>query len=164
MLELPFSRLKLLLALALTLTLVCRAGAEEKKDLKPASKDKCPVCGMFVAKYPDWVAGLRFRDGSTAHFDGVKDLFKYYFDLKKYNPSKKQTDIELVQVTDYYDLVPFDGFKAFYAVGSDVLGPMGRELIPFAREEAAREFLKDHQGKAVVTFKEVTPDLIKKLD
>ena len=86
------------------------------------------------------------------------------FDLKKYNPSKKQTDIETLQVTDYYDLTPVNGYEAFYVLGSDVYGPMGRELIPFAKEEAAKEFLKDHKGKSIVKFKEVTPALIKTLD
>jgi nitrous oxide reductase accessory protein NosL len=156
--------LKVLLALTLILALFSAAGADEKKALKPSPKDKCPVCGMFVAKYPDWIAAVRFRDGSTVFFDGAKDLFKYYFDLGKYNPAKKPTEIEKVQVTDYYDLTPINGQEAFYVLGSDVYGPMGRELIPFAKEEAAKEFLKDHKGKAIVKFKEVTPALIKSLD
>ena len=42
-------------------------------------KDKCPVCGMFVAKYPGFLAQIQFRDGSIAFFDGPKDFFKYYF-------------------------------------------------------------------------------------
>ena len=131
---------------------------------KPSPKDKCPVCGMFVAKYPDWIAAIRFRDGSTVFFDGAKDMFKYYFDLKKYAPSKKPSDIQTLQVTDYYDLIPIDGYEAAYVLGSDIFGPMGRELIPFAKEGAAREFLKDHKGKSIVKFKEVTPALIKTLD
>jgi nitrous oxide reductase accessory protein NosL len=161
---LALSPLKLILTLTLTLTLFSPAGAEERKVLKPSPKDKCPVCGMFVAKYPDWVAAIRFREGSTVFFDGAKDMFKFYFDLKKYNPSKRQTDIETLQVTDYYDLTPVNGFEAFYVLGSDVYGPMGRELIPFAKEEAAKEFLTDHKGKSIIKFKEVTPALIKTLD
>ena len=161
---LPLSRLKLILTLTLTLTLFSPAVAEEKQGLKPSSKDKCPVCGMFVAKYPDWVAAIRFRDGSTVFFDGAKDMFKYYFDLEKHNPSKKQTDIKVLQVSDYYDLTATDGFTAFYVIGGEVYGPMGRELIPFAKEAAAREFLKDHKGKSILKFKEVTPALIKTLD
>ena len=132
--------------------------------LKPSPKDKCPVCGMFVAKYPDWIAAIRFRDGSAVFFDGAKDMFKYYFDLKKYAPSKKPSDIQTLQVTDYYDLIPINGYEASYVLGSDIFGPMGRELISFAKEGAAREFLKDHKGKSIVKFKEITPALIKTLD
>lgn len=156
--------IKAFLAMTLVLALFSEGEAQEKPALKPSAKDKCPVCGMFVAKYPDWVAAVSFRDGSKVFFDGAKDLFKYYFDLPKYNPSKKAGDIEKVQVTDYYDLTPINGYEAFYVVGSDVYGPMGRELIPFAREEAAKEFLKDHKGKSILKFKEVTPALIKTLD
>ncbi len=138
--------------------------AEEQKSLKPSPKDKCPTCGMFVAKYPDFIVGIWFKDGSYAFFDGTKDMFKYYLNLKKYNPTKKESDIETIQVTDYYDLAPIDGFKGFYVIGSDVFGPMGRELIPFSKEGDAREFLKDHKGKSILRFQEVTRALIETLD
>jgi nitrous oxide reductase accessory protein NosL len=154
--------------LKILLILICIAAssswAEEKKAFKPSPKEKCPVCGMFVAKYPDWVTAIRFRDGAVVFFDGAKDMFKYYFNLIKYNPSKKQMDIEALQVTDYYSLTPTNGFEAYYVIGSDVYGPMGRELIPFAKEEDAKEFMKDHKGQNMLRFKEVTAEKIKELD
>lgn len=140
------------------------AFGEERTPIKPSPKDKCPVCGMFVGKYPDWASAIRFWDGATVFFDGAKDMFKYYFNLKKYNPSKKQTDMEALQVTDYYSLTPTNGFEAFYVIGSDVFGPMGRELIPFAKEDDAKEFMKDHKGQIILRFKEVTDEKIKGLD
>jgi copper chaperone NosL len=136
----------------------------ELQPLKPADQDKCPVCGMFVAKYPDFLGHIVFGDGTAAWFDGVKDMMKYYFDLPKYNPGKKQDDIKAVWVADYYSLKPLDGLKAFYVVGSDVFGPMGRELIPFGEEAAAKEFLADHKGQAILTFSQITPAVIKGLD
>jgi nitrous oxide reductase accessory protein NosL len=151
----------LLLTLALTLTL---SDAGERKPIKPAPRDKCPVCGMFVAKFQDWNAEIIFKDGSYAVFDGAKDMFKYYLELKRYNPSKTLGDIDSIYATDYYDLTLIDGTKAFFVIGSDVHGPMGRELIPFKEEGGARDFLKDHKGKAVLKFKEVTLEVIKKLD
>jgi nitrous oxide reductase accessory protein NosL len=119
---------------------------------------------MFVAKYPDFIAVIRFKDGTYAFFDGAKDMFKYYLNLQKYNPNKKPADIASLRVTDYYDLSMIDGLKAFFVVGSDVYGPMGRELIPFSKEADAREFLKDHKGKSLFGFQEVTPALIQTLD
>jgi copper chaperone NosL len=136
----------------------------QKKPVKPLQKDKCPVCGMFVAKYPDYVTEIIFKDGSYAVFDGVKDMLKYYFGLSKYNPKKKQSDIDAIYVTDYYDLTMIDGLKAFYVTGSDVYGPMGRELIPFKSRADAEEFRKDHKGKAVLGFNEITYAAIKGLD
>ena len=55
---------------------------------KPGERDLCPVCGMFVAKYPLWVATLKWKDGALAHFDGAKDLFKYLGDLPRWAPGR----------------------------------------------------------------------------
>jgi nitrous oxide reductase accessory protein NosL len=41
---------------------------------------------------------------------------------------------------------------------------MGREFIPFQKEGDAREFLKDHKGKAVLRFQDITADVVKGLD
>jgi copper chaperone NosL len=138
--------------------------AEEKPLPKPSARDKCPVCGMFVAKYPDWTTVMLFRDGSRVFFDGAKDMFKYYLDMKRYAPAKNPSDVEAVRVTDYYSLTPIDGRDAYYVIGSDIYGPMGRELIPFAKESDAKEFLKDHKGKGMLRFKEVTQETLKGLD
>jgi len=140
------------------------AGADERKPVKVSPEDKCPVCGMFVAKYPDWVAEIIFKDGSYAVFDGPKDMFKYYFNLKKYNPSKSTADIASIYVMDYYSLTLIDGFEAFYVTGSNVYGPMGKELVPNSKEDEAKDFMKDHSGKRILKFKEITQDLIKTLD
>ena len=140
------------------------AGAQDVPAAKITPADKCPVCGMFVAKYPDFVDQIVFKDGSHAFFDGVKDMMKYYFDLPKYNPGKTQADIAAILVTDYYTLKLSDGFKAWYVAGSDVYGPMGKELMPFKDEAAAKEFKVDHKGTAVLSFQDITPELIKTLD
>jgi nitrous oxide reductase accessory protein NosL len=131
---------------------------------KPTARDKCPVCGMFVAKYPDWLAAVRLRNGSHVYFDGAKDLFKYLQDIRKYNPAGRPEDIMVVAVMDYYGLNWIDARKAWYVLGSDVYGPMGRELIPLEREADAREFLKDHKGTKVIRFTDATPEVIKTLD
>ena len=119
---------------------------------------------MFVAKYPDWVASLTFRNSTSVYFDGPKDLFKYYLNPDKYGPARKQADIEAVFVKDYYSLSLIDGRKAFYVIGADLLGPMGKELVPFAGKEDADSFLKDHGGKRILRFGEITASILKSLD
>jgi copper chaperone NosL len=152
----------------LTVACVCLVGsvslAAEVQPAKIGPNDKCPVCGMFVARYPDFVDQIVFKDGSHAFFDGVKDMMKYYFDLPKYNPSKTKADIAHILVTDYYSMKLIDGLQAFYVIGSDVYGPMGKELMPFKDEAAAKEFKVDHKGTAILSFKDITPELIKPLD
>lgn len=131
---------------------------------KPTAKDKCPVCGMFITKFPDWTSAVTFKDGSCAFFDGPKDMFKYLFDLKRYNQSKKTEDVDALWVLEYYDISPINAKNAWYVLGSDVFGPMGRELIPLEKESGAKEFMKDHKGKKILKFSEVTAEVIKTLD
>lgn len=135
--------------------------AAEKKSFEVRQSDKCPVCGMFVAKYKSWIAEIIFTDGTYAAFDGPKDMFRYYLDLKKYNPSKTAADISNIYVTEYYSTEKADAHKVFFVQGSDVYGPMGHELVPIATETKAKEFLKDHKGKIILKFSEVTSKYLK---
>jgi nitrous oxide reductase accessory protein NosL len=136
----------------------------DQKPRKPTPRDKCPVCGMFVYKYPDWVAQAAFQDGTRVYFDGAKDLLKFYLDPSHYLAGKSRSGIIAIWVTDYYALESIDGRQAFYVLGSDVFGPMGRELIPLAKEAEAREFLKDHRGKKILRSQEITPEILKTLE
>ena len=127
-------------------------------------KDKCPVCGMFVAKYPGFLAQIRFKDGGIAFFDGPKDFFTYYLALNKYNPKKKIPDIEAAFVTNYYTQSPINALTALYVVGSDITGPMGKELVPFETAGEAADFKKDHKGTRLLLFNDVTTEVLKDLD
>lgn len=127
--------------------------------VKPGKGEKCPVCGMFAYKYPDWVAEIVFQDGSREVFDGAKDLFRYLFDMRRFGGSKSREAVAAVFVTDYYTLEPIDAKPAVFVIGSDVYGPMGKELIPFARREDAEEFLRDHGGTRIVAFDGVEREL-----
>ncbi len=130
----------------------------------PGPKDTCPVCGMFVSLYPDWIATALYQDGHAHHFDGAKDLFKYLLNLPKYAPGHSKNDIVAIGVTEYYGVTRIDAHAAWYVLGSDMLGPMGHELVPLATQAEATDFLKDHHGKRIVRFDEVTPALLEQLD
>lgn len=124
---------------------------------KPEKKDRCPVCGMFVAPYPDWLSTLVFKDGSQLFFDGSKDLFRYYFSLPNDNDARTRQEITGIYLTDYYStrLLPVE--EVFLILGSDVFGPMGKELIPVAGEAAAKTFARDHNGEQIIRFEQLTP-------
>lgn len=150
---------------ALLLIFACAViNAEGAGVPAPAAKDKCPVCGMFVSKYPAWLGAVSFKNAPPAYFDGPKDLFTYLLNLKKYAPARTQTMITAIQVKDYYSLKPIDGRAAFYVIGSDVYGPMGKELVSFEKQPDAQAFLRDHKGKSVLRFNEITPVLLKSLE
>lgn len=131
---------------------------------KPALTDTCPVCGMFVSKYPAWLATVVYKDGHAHHFDGAKDLFKYLLDMPKWAPGHKAEDIQVIGVTEYYSMDMIDAKDAYYVIGSEVYGPMGHELIPLASEEDAKEFMQDHKGVKIMRFNQVKYKLLINLD
>lgn len=131
---------------------------------EPGARDLCPVCGMLVSKYPNWTATALYRDGHTHYFDGAKDLFKYLQQLPKYATGHRKEDLAGLYVTEFYGLTRIDAHSAFYVIGSDVLGPMGHELVPLETRADAEEFLKDHKGRRILTFEQVTADIIDKVD
>lgn len=135
--------------------------AAQRKPVEVKKSDKCQVCGMLVAGYPNWISQIIFTDGTYAFFDGPKDMFRYYFNLAKYNPSKKQADIDAMYVTEYYSAKLADARKLFFIQGSDVNGPMGAELVPVESIGKAKEFMKDHHGKKMLRFDEVKKEDLK---
>ena len=154
--------IRLIIALSITVSFTIQA---ETLDLvKPGVRDTCPVCGMFVAKYPEWVATVVYANEHAHHFDGAKDLFKYLQDLPKWAPGHRAEDIVSIGVTKYYSLGMIDARKAYYVIGSDVLGPMGHELIPLETMDDAKEFLADHKGVKILSFDQVGKGLPSKLD
>ena len=156
--------MKSVLSFLLLLSLIAVSFAAGPEDATLSQKDKCPVCGMFVSMFADWNATIKFRDGTAATFDGAKDMFKYYLDMKKYNPQKSQDDVLAISVKDYYSKESINALSAFYVVWSDVYGPMGYEPIPFEKETDAKKFMKEHKGKKLLRFKDVTLKLLHSLD
>jgi copper chaperone NosL len=117
--------------------------------------DRCAVCGMFVAKYPNWLSRIQHADGTTVWFDGAKDMLAYYFNPGQFGSHPPESIVD-IWVKDYYSLAWTPGRQAHFVTGSDVHGPMGHEFIPFSSREAAQSFLKDHHGEKVLTFAEIT--------
>ena len=131
---------------------------------KPGPRDLCPVCGMLVSKYPNWVATIVYKDGHAHHFDGAKDMFKFWFDPPKYAAGHHREMMASIWVTDFYNLGKVDARKAWYVTGSDVLGPMGHEFVPLASKEDAEEFLKEHKGVRMLRFDQVGREMPAGLD
>lgn len=126
------------------------------------SDTRCPVCGMFVGKYPMWLSQARLSDGTVVAFDGIKDLAAYTFSPQEFGAAPGAVVVDIA-VRDYYSQAWMDGRKAFFVLGSDILGPMGHELIPFSSRAAAENFVKDHHGKEILDFAAISPPLIESL-
>ena len=148
-------------ALTLYLWEVKRVNKTKQDEKIVVKKDeKCPICGMFVYKYPKWASQIFYKNNSEEKhysFDGVKDMMKFYFDFNKKNITK-------ILVRDYYSQKAIDAKDAYFVVGSDVYGPMGDEFIPFSSEKKAKIFYIDHRGSTVIKFSDILEDEVYKLD
>ncbi|WP_428739089.1 nitrous oxide reductase accessory protein NosL [Sulfurimonas sp.] len=144
-------------ALCLYLWEVKRSDAQHQhfEKFHISKDDKCPVCGMFVYKYPTWAAKIEYQD-KAYFFDGIKDLLKYYFE--------HQEDIKNILVQDYYTQKILDAKKSYFVIGSDVYGPMGNELIAFETLDSAKKFMFDHKGKEILKFDEIDASKVYSLD
>lgn len=117
---------------------------------------------MFVAKYPAWITQIEHPNGKIVMFDGIKDMLSYYFEPKKYG-GQSDTSLASIFVKDYYTLQWINGRKAVFVIGSDVTGPMGHEFIAFATLDAAQQFFSDHNGEKILTFDQITVELVRSL-
>ncbi|NCO51684.1 MAG: nitrous oxide reductase accessory protein NosL [Deltaproteobacteria bacterium] len=124
----------------------------------PETDDRCPVCGMFVKPFEQWIATLRFVDGQQLFFDGPKDLLRYYFALPATSVAKKpaRDGVKDLWVTDYYTSRLLPVAEVWFISGSDVYGPMGPELVPVAGKKTAESFASDHGGKKISAFADLT--------
>lgn len=131
---------------------------------RPIPSDvRCPVCGMFPARNPDWAAQVIFRDGATQYFDSPLTMWAYLHDVGRYAPGRSAQEIVARWVTDGSQRRWITADTAFYVHGSNALGPMrAGNLPPFATREAAQAFAQ-RRGGEVLRADQVTSDLLQHL-
>ncbi|MBF0318186.1 MAG: nitrous oxide reductase accessory protein NosL [Nitrospirae bacterium] len=144
-------RRSLIVALLLLAISVAAYAAEPQK---PSQSDKCAVCGMLVAPHSKWLSQIIFKDGTAVFFDGPKDMFKFYFDIPKHAPKKTLADVSDIYVTDYYSAKTVKAQDAVFVIGSDVMGPMGKEFVPVSQDKV-KNFMVDHKGAKALKFDEI---------
>ena len=123
----------------------------------------CPVCNMYPARNTQFQSQLVFKDGSFVAFDGTKDLFKYLLNMEGYDKKHTKDDVAVTWVKDFNSGKWMDAKDAYFIIGSDVFGPMGRELIPFSDHMAAMAFKEEHGG-GPIHYAEITKEVTDSLD
>jgi len=125
------------------------------KEVKAATE--CLVCGMKVASYPQHDSQVLLGDNSSGHFCSTHCLIEYLANPGQF--VKKVLPTKMIWTKVY----PNGGYESavglYYVIGSKLLGPMGREAVPFRRKAAAQAFVKDQGGK-IVSFKELVPQMV----
>lgn len=109
-----------------------------------ASVARCRTCGMRVDGDPRFLAGAE-DDGQPILFDTPKCLFRFL-------ASEPGKGARAAWAVEYYSGERRPVRELRFVVGSDVVGPMGDDLIPVA--EHAERFARDHGGR-VLAFDEV---------
>ena len=122
------------------------------------NKDRCPVCGMYPARYPNNKGQIQTKGQDVYHFCSTQCLFAFLADSAKY--AGKDVKPFLIWVVDFEYGVWISGRTAYYVVGSNQSGPMGKEAFAFDKNADAKKFAEKYSGKMVI-FQGVTIDKIK---
>jgi nitrous oxide reductase accessory protein NosL len=127
------------------------------KIVEPGPKDRCPVCGMYPARYPRHHSQVKAVDGATIHFCSTQCLVTFKAEPARY--LKKPTKIKAAWVQVYPEGGWEYGGGLYYLVGSSIIGPMGPEALPFRQRQNAAKLAREKGGK-VYRFPDLTPDIV----
>lgn len=123
-------------------------GLHAARPIPPEAR--CPVCGMYPARFPRWAAQLIFTDGAAHFFDSAVDLFLYLADSTPFDKQHRREDVAALYVTDFGGQGWVDARQAYFVTGSQARGPMrGADLPAFARAEAAAAYVAEHGGRVI---------------
>lgn len=123
---------------------------------KKASTD-CRHCGMTSTEFPKWKVKVVAKAGEV-WYCSPRCMF-----ISTLNKEKAPKEIASIEAVEYYNTKPVDAKTAFYVTGSDILGPMGHDLVPLKDKAAANDFKNEHKGAKIYTFAEVNMETVKAL-
>lgn len=119
------------------------------------SAPRCRTCGMKIDPSSAWRTELLDHGGAVvAAFDTPRCAFLAWRTGK--------VSASALRVPDYYDRVPRTADALRFVIGSDVLGPMGPDLVPVETAKAPK-FLQDHAAERALTAEEITGAILSAL-
>ena len=156
----------LILCLLLT-TSACSDNAAQQAVIHKAvameSGDECHLCGMLITHF-DGPKGEIFRKeqgGKVFKFCSTRDMFSYYLDPENtrnvsqilvHDMSKMPWGSD--SIDDKYFI---DAKQAWFVIGSEKTGAIGKTLASFSLQTDAQAFAKEFGGK-VLSFKDINQD------
>jgi nitrous oxide reductase accessory protein NosL len=112
---------------------------------------RCDNCGMRIDPASGWRAGGVSNTGEAVAFDTPKCMFRYHH---------QHGGVGRPWAIEYYSQERRPAADLFYVLGTDLEGPMGRDLVPVEGREAAQRLMRDHHGERVLAFDEVSLEVI----
>jgi copper chaperone NosL len=124
---------------------------------------RCPVCGMYPARFPRWAAQIIFKDGAAHFFDSPVDLFMFLDKPGRFGSERSAADAAAIYVADFRSGAWLNAREAVFVRDSRARGPMrGPDLPAFADETAAQAFITE-QGGRVLHFDQVDASVVASL-
>lgn len=121
---------------------------------------RCPVCGMYPARSPDWAAQVIFANGDAQFFDSPLSLFTYLQDVSRYTAGHSVDQIVASYVSDADSGRWVPALSAIYVQGSSARGPMRAGNLPAFAEAAAAQRFANMRGGVLLRASEITPDVL----
>jgi hypothetical protein len=114
-------------------------------------EERCMNCGMKIDRASAWRAELVAADGGVLQFDSPRCALTAW-------RSGKATG-KTLRVQEYYDRAFRDASELRFAIGGDVTGPMGPDLVPLDPSRVTK-FIQDHGADRALALAEITPEVL----
>jgi len=159
----------------------CLGGPSTPAPVALTNGVACDVCGMIIEKHPGPDGQIFYRDRSPeghdnpARFDSLKQcFFPYYLEHQQrgwtatglyvtdYSSVEYtlQTEAGETYISSHPEADAFASAKELsYVVGSDIVGAMGPDFIPFSDRAEADDFAADYGG-TVLAFADIDESVI----
>lgn len=109
---------------------------------------------MRIDPSSPWRAELVGSDGTVTEFDTPRCALSSW--------RSGQTAATELRVQEYYERRTCGGSEVRFILGGDVLGPMGRDLVPVEPSRATK-FIQDHGADRALKLDEVTMDVLRSI-
>lgn len=155
-----------LLVLSTCLVATLNLSANETYSMNFDKETRGLMRKLQVYKDPAWVCKIVNNEGKEFYFSSPKSLMEFYYNPEKRPESKikNNDDIKEIIMTDYKTLEAIDAKYAFYVYGSHKISLAGDDLPAFKDIKDAKEFMKNNNGRRILSFKELKNGLIQLLN
>ncbi|WP_321778001.1 nitrous oxide reductase accessory protein NosL [Sulfurimonas sp.] len=135
-------------------------------EMNFTKETKCLVRHIEVYKDPKWVSKIELTNSKVLFFSSPKSMIEFYHQPGKWFDVgvKSEADFKNILVTDFITLKPINAKGAFYVYGANIISPAGDDLPAFSTYASAQKYSKEHNGKRIMNFKDISDALIRLLN
>jgi nitrous oxide reductase accessory protein NosL len=128
-----------------------KMGPDENGKMRISGDDRCPVCAMRPAKYPEFSCAIVLTNGCTHYFCSSGCMINAWLEPERLLNTPR-TSLKYCIVRNYFSGEEIDGTTAIWIAGSDVIGPMGPAPLPVKTEEELSAFRRRHGAGLVFSL------------